>query len=281
MKDTKDYLDVCVSGVPSFSISYGPNIDYWHKERDESPNQEPWETQVFIKMLSDQPRILDIGANVGWYSCVASALSMGKAEIHAFEPEPGNFALLQGNLEINGFSSAHAHQMALSNINGEGSLFLNEDNPGDHRISDISGRQSIDITLRTLDSFLDTKFCPDLVKIDVQGAEPLVFDGAKGTFKRAGESLAMLVEFQPESMGIEVSHDFVDTLFSFGLPLFDLYPYDGGALRPIGREVLHEAVEGCLHPKFETHINILMAPNDDRFARIESLIGAPFTQWSH
>jgi hypothetical protein len=48
-----------------------------------------------------------------------------------------------------------------------------------------------------------------------------------------------------------------------------------------GVQVLHDAVEGCLHPRFPAHIDILVAPLDERLERVSHLIGSPFVQWHY
>ncbi|GLV28241.1 hypothetical protein TomTYG75_07640 [Sphingobium sp. TomTYG75] len=278
----EDLIDVKIDNVPGFQLSFDDKVDLYYKSSKETPDYEPWTTQIFIKMLSQIPKFLDIGANIGWYSCIASAVSEGRAEVHAFEPEPSNFSKLQMNADANGFHNIKSWPCAVGAADGKAQLFLSKDNHGDHRLSSDEDRDVIDIDVVKLDTFLSNKdFVPDLVKIDVQGAEPLVFMGAGETFASAGNAMAMLIEFQPESLGLKAAHRLVDSIFAFNRPVFDLYPYDGGALRPIDQQVLHEAVEGCLHPCFPAHIDILIAPLDERLDRVSHLIGDPFVQWHY
>jgi FkbM family methyltransferase len=277
-----DLIAIKLDNVPDFSLSFGEKINLYYKDTNSSPDYEPWTTQIFVKMLSQSPKFLDIGANIGWYSCIASAVSEGRAIVHAFEPEPGNFSQLHKNIEANGFDNIKSWPIAVGSENSKAKLFLSKDNPGDHRLSSNEDREAIDIEVARIDTLLsDGQFVPDLVKIDVQGAEPLVFLGAKETFASAGDTMAMLIEFQPESLGLKEAHKLADSIFAFNRPVFDLYPYDGGALRPIDRKILHEAIEGCLHPSFPAHIDILIAPLDDRFDAVRHLIGSPFVQWQY
>jgi len=280
---SKDWIDVKIENIPEFRLSLGDKLDLYYNNSKDTPDYEPWTTQIFIKMLSERPKFLDIGANIGWYSCIASAVSGGQADVHAFEPEPSNFSKLQMNADTNGFQNVKSWPCAVGEADGKAQLFLSKDNHGDHRLSsDDEDRDVIDIDVVKLDTFLSDKiFVPDLVKIDVQGAEPLVFLGAEKSFASAGDTMAMLIEFQPESLGLKAAHKLVDSIFAFNRPVFDLYPYDGGALRPIDQHVLHEAVEGCLHPRFPAHIDILIAPHDERLNRVSHLIGNPFVQWHY
>src|SRR5437868_3115369 len=92
--DPSEPLSAKIANCPGFLFDAGYAINKWHTDNNEKPSPEVLETQVFIKLLSEEPQILDVGANVGWYSCVASAVTNGRARILAFEPEPDNFALL-------------------------------------------------------------------------------------------------------------------------------------------------------------------------------------------
>jgi FkbM family methyltransferase len=272
-------MRVAVENVPLFNIDLGFSINKWHRDNDQPPNVEPFETQVFVELLSNAPRVLDIGANAGWYSCIAASCNSGSM-VHAFEPEPANFTLLARNLGINGFHRVWPHQIALGAKDGIVDLFLSNENLGDHRIASTAGRESIGVGIAKLDTVLHN-FIPDLVKIDVQGAELQVFEGAQETFRRAGGNLAMCIEFQPEALGLEVAHELAERIFAFGRPVFVIHPYEGNQLQPLKLEVLHDAIEGCMHPRFDVHSDLVIAPQDSRFERLRKWIGRDWAQWAY
>jgi FkbM family methyltransferase len=277
-------LRVEISNVPFFDIDLGFRTNEWHRANNQSPMVEPFETEIFIELLSKAPRVLDIGANVGWYSCLASAASKDQARVHAFEPEYNNFVLLGRNASINGFHGIVPHQTALGAEDGRASLFLNPENTGDHRLLNTRSNQAIEVGIAKLDTVLASQhFIPDLVKIDVQGAELQVFDGAVKTFERAGKSMAVLMEFQPEALGLNASHALADRIFSFGRPVYMVHPFEGNQLQPLNLEVLHDAIEGCLHPRFDVHGDLIIAPDDSRMDRLKKWTeGArDWAQWAY
>lgn len=76
---------------------------------------EEEETEIFKKHLRGGMTVLDIGANVGYYTLLASDLAGPRGKVYAFEPEPVNYRILCENLKINGTENVAAFPKALSN----------------------------------------------------------------------------------------------------------------------------------------------------------------------
>lgn len=149
---------------------------------------------------------VDIGANIG-LTCVPIAKKHGIACV-AFEPDPTNYDLLLRNIARNDAGQfIVTHNMALSDTDGELALELSTTNLGDHRLRfgahgadqdafDESARRTINVPARRLDSLLDASQLtgPVLAKIDVQGAELHVLDGAVSVLDTID---AVVIEFWP------------------------------------------------------------------------------------
>ena len=95
---------------------------------------EPLETEFVKKEVKKGNVVLDIGANIGYYTLIFAKLVGENGKVFAFEPDPTNFALLKKNVEMNGYKNVVLVQRAVSNKTGKLKLYLCEDNPGDHRI---------------------------------------------------------------------------------------------------------------------------------------------------
>lgn len=126
-----------------------------------------------VDHLDEDDVFYDIGANLGIYSIFASGLC---AEVVAFEPHPKNFELLVENIDLNA-SDVDPHQLAISDEDGE-ELFV----AGSETTTFGSGGLGDgDVTVETarIDSLISSGVItePDVVKIDVEGAEGLVLDG--------------------------------------------------------------------------------------------------------
>jgi len=164
---------------------------------------EPFETRLVERLVSAGDTVVDIGANIGYYTLQFARLVGPAGRVYAFEPDPRNFELLQENVWQNGYRNVTLVRAAVADRSGAARLFINPTNRGDHRIYDgAPGRRTIEIHATTLDDYFaghDGRI--DLVKIDVQGAEAAAFAGMRGILgaRRIGR---VLTEFWPRGLSI-------------------------------------------------------------------------------
>jgi FkbM family methyltransferase len=134
-------------------------------------------------LLQDGGTFVDIGANIGSYTLIASESEA--ARVHAFEPHPATFQLLQRNVQLNQRRNVMLHNVALGA--SEESVFLT--NQGGSAVNHIvSGTHdtegAIAVPCRRLDRICQQiEIVPAIVKIDVEGFEFGVLQGF-GSFLR-------------------------------------------------------------------------------------------------
>lgn len=145
--------------------------------------------------------VLDVGANIGWFSLLLDRRAPDGVSIYAFEPEPLNFGLLSENLELNGAGGVVPIQKAVSDEEGRRSLFVYPDkNRGRHSLAPIPGAAgSVEVPTTTLDRVwrdrgLDGRSVR-LLKIDVEGFECAVLRGASEILERCE---LVVTEYAPE-----------------------------------------------------------------------------------
>jgi FkbM family methyltransferase len=154
--------------------------------------------------------------------------------VYAFEPEPRNHDLLARNVARNGYANVTLVQKALSREPGEAPLHLDRDNLGDHRLGPVRERRpAVRVGVTTLDESLAARAVRvDFLKLDVQGREPAVLDGARELLA-SGRALWMLTEFWPPA--IEETGDdpgaFLSGLCDRGFAIAVLEP--SGRTRPV------------------------------------------------
>lgn len=160
-----------------------------------------WEqltTEMFKKVLKEGDIVVDLGANLGYFTLLAARLVGGKGKVYAFEPEPVNYGLLLKNIEINGYRNIVPVQKAVSDTTGTLRLFVDKEDTGAHTIHQSGDNtEFIEIQSITLDEFFRDKKHPiDVIKMDIEGAEMAALLGMERLVKE-NEDLKMFVEFYP------------------------------------------------------------------------------------
>lgn len=188
-----------VPKIGEFKFNVHQKADqYISKELIRDQIWEPFETEVFRRLCQQGDCILDIGANIGWYSIIASKLIGQNGAVIAYEPDPLNYKLLKKNTSLSKASNIRVKNIAIGDDVKTTKLFLSDTNLGDHRLFDADKeRDSIDVSVLTLDSlFKESRRLPDIVKSDTQGSEGLIFKGANYLLTNGWRPI-WLIEFWP------------------------------------------------------------------------------------
>ncbi|MDQ3242738.1 MAG: FkbM family methyltransferase [Gemmatimonadota bacterium] len=116
---------------------------------------EPAETALVQQLVGPGSTVLDIGANIGYYTLQFAELVGASGRVIAFEPDPANFELLARNTQLNGYLNVTLVQRAASNTAGILNLHRSITNWGDSRIFDShDGRSTVEIASLRLDDHL-------------------------------------------------------------------------------------------------------------------------------
>ena len=184
---------------------------------------ERHEIENFKKVIKPGMTVLDIGANSGTFTLLVSELVGSKGKIYSFEPEPSNFRALSRLVKFKNLKNVDILNVALSSKSGKKTLFVDKFSPGAHSLAKdnlISGaKREIKVKTLTLDDFLNSVGRVDVIKIDVQGAEGLVFKGGQKLLKQKGP-ISIFLEFWPHGMEklgtdpIKFLQSFIDDGFS-------------------------------------------------------------------
>ena len=158
---------------------------------------EATEIHLIKKTIKEGMTIIDIGANIGYYTLMMGKLVERNGVVYAFEPEQNNYRLLKKNIQINRAKNIFAIRKAVSDNISEGRIYINKWNRGDHRIYDSGdNRLSMPVETLTLDQFMEDKGRVDFIKLDIQGAEYSALVGMERTIDK-NENLILVAEFSP------------------------------------------------------------------------------------
>ena len=166
---------------------------------------EEHETRLFRAHLRPGERVVDLGANIGWFSVLAV---LAGAEVHAFEPVPAIADVAERNLERAmkvGAGRATLHRFAAGDAPGTARIALSGTNRGDNRVldagsqapADLAGAEELEIQIERVDDHVEGP--ARVLKVDTQGSEWLALQGARRLLEASPE-LALLIEFWPYAL---------------------------------------------------------------------------------
>jgi FkbM family methyltransferase len=166
-------------------------------------NAESATSMCFRNLLQPGQTVVDVGANVGYYSLTAASRVGSSGRVIAFEPGPPAAARLLENVALNGFPNIEIVQSAVADRTGSVAFSLGNDSEGSSMF-DISGnsvQRYVDVPVTTLDGYLSTTATKhvDLLKIDAEGAELGVVMGARNLLADP-DSPALIIEANPVTL---------------------------------------------------------------------------------
>ena len=156
---------------------------------------EPECTRIFREMLLRDARVVDIGANIGYYALIEAQVAQ---KVYAIEPEPRNLELLRENIKLNSCGNRiEVHELAISDTIGKALLHISGV-PNQHRLlasPDVRQARCIEVATTTLDEFVKDKEV-DVIRMDLEGAEWLVIKGMTEIL-RGNKPLLLFIEIHP------------------------------------------------------------------------------------
>lgn len=166
---------------------------------------EPEVEDTVARFLKAGMTFVDVGAHVGKYALLAAQAVGDSGEVYAFEPNPAVFKLLLLNIGLNGFSNVHAYPWAVADaccprdfdVRAEATVSSLAIGEGGTEGRALVKRIRVD-TVRLDDVCGIAAKRVDLVKVDVEGAELMVFSGAARLLQReAGDAPVWIFEYEP------------------------------------------------------------------------------------
>jgi FkbM family methyltransferase len=171
-------------------------MDLWYREDDRVIGQrialdkyEKYETALMMSQIGKNDVMVDVGANIGYYTML---LAKRAKKVYALEPDKEIFAILKKNVEANNLKNVVLLNCAASDKKETKYLVKDKENFGNSRLSDKKGEM---VNCLRLDDILVNEQKISAIKIDVQGWEPAVIEGAKKVIERDYPTL--FLEYTP------------------------------------------------------------------------------------
>ncbi len=165
-------------------------------------------TAVFQELVQPGMTVVDAGAHVGYFTLLAAGLVGETGRVYAFEPEPSSYELLCKNIRVNGYINVVTIPKAVSNKQRGVKLWLDkvnlpcssfsEDNALFFSKGNLLEKGVLEVETIALDDFFENTIKNDkvdVIKLDTQGAEGLIVEGAGRTLR--SPNLKVFMEFWP------------------------------------------------------------------------------------
>jgi FkbM family methyltransferase len=182
------------------------------------------ETALFRAHVAPGARVLDLGANVGWFAVHAV---LAGAEVQAFEPVPAIADVAERNVARamqHGAGRGVVHRLAAGAARGRAVIEIAARNFGDNRVvdagsarpADMGAGQSIEIEIAPVDELVQGPV--RFLKVDTQGSEWLALQGARKLLE-ASADLGLLIELWPYALRGATAKELLELLQSLGFTL--------------------------------------------------------------
>ncbi len=202
---------------------------------------EPDIAEVMIRAIAPGDVVLDVGANIGFFTLLMAVLTGPAGRVVSFEPGDDNLTRLRRNIALNGLTNISVVGRPAWHSTGEVTFYLNRDSSGGHALWDPgqfpsnalsrANPQLIRMQATTIDAELASLGLapPKLVKIDTEGAEHAVLQGAAGLLRHHAVPyiIAELHDFGLEAIGSS-QQGLRRFMLDYGYETFALY--QNGAL---------------------------------------------------
>lgn len=208
--------------VDTRDLSLAPHIlldGYW----------EMWITKFFKGVIKEGMTVVEIGTNIGYYTLLAASQIGGGGRLYAFEANPAVFDILFQNMNINGFlDRVTLVNKAVLDKSGKLEFHILKRHHGSSSIIGFDKEllkkqyrdeiETIEVEAVSLDEyFLNKDMKIDVIKMDAEGSEGLIFKGMKRLLKN-NPAIKIICEFTPcliSPTGIEPK-DFLEEITNYG-----------------------------------------------------------------
>jgi FkbM family methyltransferase len=145
--------------------------------------------RLFCEKVKPGDIVFDIGANVGFFTLLASKLVGSNGHVYAFEPLPRNLSYIEEHIRLNGVMNVTVKPIAIASASGSAS-FGDGENDSQGRLSEKGEHH---VATASLDDLIANGIAPmpAFIKMDIEGAESDALGGAKSLLDAAGLTIVL------------------------------------------------------------------------------------------
>jgi FkbM family methyltransferase len=197
---------------------------------------------IIRELVKSGNTVVDIGANIGYFTTLMVNLVGKKGNVYAFEPDLRSVNLLCQTVEKNRWNNVIVNQKAISNKSGICQFYQTESWTANTLSKDIH-KSIVTVPVTTLDEYFPT-ISVDFIKMDMDGSELLAIESMVNLISRS-PNIKILVEYHPTNLKRYMDNPlkFIDIANQCGLELFGILDSDNGLLPDLNLDRLSR-IEG-------------------------------------
>ncbi len=186
-----------------------PNLDVYAHIYSKGGQWEQDVMQTCERVLRSGDIFYDIGSNTGIFS-IDAAIAIPDLTVYAFEPQPTLTYHIRRSIDANNLRRVKCLEIMLGPEEGEAILYLAGQASRASMVQLERGFRQLRLPMRTVDSLISSGEieAPDVIKIDVEGAEMKVFEGARQTLRTKNPSVVFEADENLLRFGLEVQNVF-------------------------------------------------------------------------
>jgi len=186
-----------------------------------------YEKEILENNIREGNVVLDIGANIGFYTLIMAKLVGEKGKVYAFEADPTNFNILKKNVEVNGYKNIILVNKAILDCNKTIKFYVDKGNTAGNSLFKGNKQKYNEIESVKLEDYFPENQKIDFIKIDIEGSEGRAIKGMTNLLDK-NKKIKIITEFYPKllnGVGKEVdlnAEDYLKFLRKKGFKLYDV-----------------------------------------------------------
>jgi FkbM family methyltransferase len=183
-------------------------------------------TKVIKKFVKEEMNVINIGANIGYFTLLIARQVGPKGKVISFEPSLTTAKFLQQNIDANGYKNVEVHAKAVSNKSGISNLWIGGSSTHNF-VSELKAQSypqlsNIQVETTTMDDFLKNRDPRiDFILMDAEGSEKYILEGMQQTLEN-NPHLEIITEYNPYALRLAETDgcSFLDLIENLGFSIF-------------------------------------------------------------
>lgn len=190
-------------------------------------------TNAVMKLVKPGMNVINIGANIGYFTLLMARQVGPTGKVFAFEPSHNTVKFLQKNVDVNGYTNVEIHAKAVSNKNGKADFWIGKSSTysflSEMKTQSYSQLTKVEVEITTIDDFFREKNAKiDFIMMDAEGSEKYILEGSQKALQN-NPDIEIITEYNPFTLKLAETDgkSFLDMIEKLGFSIFLIDEKDG------------------------------------------------------